>query len=209
MTLATILLRQVLLRDLRIKLLVVAATKNVDLGHSDWVQELLDDAENARETPRRIDDVQATETLRVVVLTDARRLLQVPVDTGRLHEPHALQVHDCATSLEQVSGLARAGGQTRIGHLLVLDHEVLQHAVVAGDLAHGFEVDVAERFDVKRSSVLVGLVVVLRVVLEDLRLLFVVEVGDEGVESATEGRPPLLAIDEPDNSKLASCAYKA
>jgi hypothetical protein len=96
-----------------------------------------------------------------------------------------------------VAGLARAGGETRVGHLLVLNDEVGQHALIGGDLAHGVEVDLAELLDVKRPAILVGLVVVLRVVGEDFGLLLVIEVVDQVVETTAEGRAPLLAVNEP------------
>ena len=96
-----------------------------------------------------------------------------------------------------MTGLAGAGGETRVGHLLVLDNEVGQHALVGGDLAHGVEVNLAELLDVQRPAILVGLVVVLRVVGEDLGLLLVFEVGDQVVEAAAERRAPFLAVNEP------------
>jgi len=96
-----------------------------------------------------------------------------------------------------VTRLAGAGRETRVGHLLVFDDEVGQHTLVGGDLAHGDEVDLAELLDVQRPAILVGLVVVLRVVGEDLGLLLVIEVGDQGVEAAAECSAPLLAVNEP------------
>lgn len=96
-----------------------------------------------------------------------------------------------------MTGLAGAGREARVGHLLIFDDEVRQHALVGGDLAHGDEVDLAELLDVQRPAILVGLVVVLRVVGEDLRLLLVVEVGNEVVEAAAESSAPLLAVNEP------------
>lgn len=50
-----------------------------------------------------------------------------------------------------------------------------------------------------RRAYLVGLVVVLRVVLEDLFALGVLEGVDEVVNAATELFPPLLAVKEPWN----------
>lgn len=96
-----------------------------------------------------------------------------------------------------MTGLAGAGRKTRVRHLLVLDDEVGQHALVGGNLAHGVEVNLAELLDVERPTILVGLVVVLRVVGEDLGLLLVVEVGNQVVEAAAEGSAPFLAVDEP------------
>jgi hypothetical protein len=114
-----------------------------------------------------------------------------------------------------VAGLARASGQTRIGHLLVFTDKVLYHALLAGDLAKGGEVDVAELLDVQRAAILwkfvsilqtvcicgtylIGLVVVLRVVLENLRLLLVVECANKLLDAdASVCGPPLLAVDEP------------
>ena len=195
--LATELLGEVLLGDLLKQLFLVSAAQNVDLGHSHRVQEFLDHAEGARETPGRVDDVQLAQSLRVVVLADGRSLLQISVGAAHHSDANTLEVHDGARSLEQVSGLARTGGQTRVGHLLVLHDKVGQHALVGGDLAHGVEVDLAELLNVERPAVLVGLVVVLRVVGEDLGLLLVVEVGNQVVKTAVEGGAPLLAVNEP------------
>lgn len=50
---------------------------------------------------------------------------------------------------------------------------------------------------------LVGLVVVLRVVLEDLGLLLVLEGLQQVVDTATELLSPLLAVDEPVDYVLA------
>lgn len=190
-------LGKVLLGDLLKQLFLVSAAQNVDLGHSHRVQELLDHAKSAREAPGRVDDVQFAQSLGVVVLADGRGLLQVTVGAAHHADANTLEVHDGARSLEKVTGLARAGGQTGVGHLLVLYDKVRQHALVGGDLAHGVEVDLAELLDVERSAILVGLVVVLRVVGEDLGFLLVVEVGNQVVKTAVEGSAPLLAVDEP------------
>jgi hypothetical protein len=148
------LLRQVLSWDLSKELLLVSAAKNMDFGAGNGVKELLDHAEDTREAPGGVDDVHLTESLRVVVLTDGRDSLQIAVDGGGLGNTDALEVHDCARSLEQVARLAGACGQTRVGHLLVLADEVLDHTLLAGDLLEGGEVDLAELLDVEGAAIL-------------------------------------------------------
>jgi hypothetical protein len=147
-------LGQVLGRDLCEQLGLVAGAEDVDLGAGDGVEELLDDAEDAGEAPGCVDDIHLAETLGVVVLRDRRDGLQVAVDGGGLGDTDALQVKDGARGLEEVAGLARAGGQTGVGHLFVFADEVLHHALLAGDFAESSEVDVAELLDVERAAVL-------------------------------------------------------
>lgn len=53
-----------------------------------------------------------------------------------------------------MAGLARAGGQTGVGHLFVFADEVLHHALLTGDLAKSSEVDVAELLNVDRAAIL-------------------------------------------------------
>lgn len=197
LTASTKLLGQVLFGDLSEEFLLVARAEDVDLGDGDGVEELLDDGEGAAEAPGGVDDVQLAQALRVVVLRDAGGGLQVAVDGAEHADADALEVHDGARRLEQVAGLAGARGQARVGHLLVLDHQVLQHALVRRDLVHGVQVDLAQLLDVQRPAVLVRLVVVLRVVGEHLGLLLVIEGGDEVVETAAKLGAPLLAVNEP------------
>jgi hypothetical protein len=150
----TELLGQVLLRDLSEQLLLVTATKNVDLCDGDGVEELLDHAEDGREAPGSVDQVQLAHALGVVVLRDGRCLLHVSVNAANVAETDTLKIHDGARGFEEVARLARAGGQTGVGDLLVLDDQVLQHAVLGGDLVHGGEVDLAELLDVEGTTVL-------------------------------------------------------
>jgi hypothetical protein len=150
----TELLGQVLLRDLSEQLLLVTTAENVDLCDGDGVEELLDHAEDRREAPGSVDQVQLAHALRVVVLRDGRCLLHVSVNAANVAETDALEIHDGARGFEEVARLARAGGQTGVGNLLVLDNQVLQHAVLGGDLVHGGEVDLAELLDVKGAAVL-------------------------------------------------------
>ena len=145
---------QVLGRDLCEQLFLVSGAQDVDLGASDGVEELLDNAEDAGEAPGCVDNVHLAEALGVVVLRDGGDGLQVAVDGGCLGDTDALQVEDGARSLEEVAGLARAGGQTGVGHLFVLADEVLNHALLAGDLAEGSQVDVAELLDVYGATIL-------------------------------------------------------
>lgn len=113
---------QVLSRDLGQQLLLVSATENVDLVNGDGVEEGLDSAEHAAEAPGSIDQVELAQTLGIVVLGDIRGLLNVAVDGGDAGDADALQVHDCAAGLQQLAGLARAGGQAGVGQLLILGH---------------------------------------------------------------------------------------
>ena len=134
---------QVLRGDLSQQVRLVTTTQNVDLVHGHGVKEALDDTEDAAEAPGGVDEVQLTQTLRVVVLRDVRGLAHVAVHGGNAGDTDALQIHNRAAGLEQLAGLARAGGQPRVGHLLVLGDKVLQHALTGRDLVHGIEVDLA------------------------------------------------------------------
>lgn len=145
---------QVLLGDLGEQLLLVTTAKDVDLLNSDGVEETLNDAENAAETPGGVDQVQLAETLGVVVLGDLGGLANVSVDGGNAGNTDTLQVHNSAAGLEQLASLARAGGETGVRQLLVLGDEVLQHALGAGDLVHGVQVDLAQLLDVKGTAIL-------------------------------------------------------
>lgn len=147
-------LGEILLGDLCQEVLLVARAQNVDLVNGDGVQEALDDIEDAAKAPGGVDEVQLAQSLRVVVLRDARSLLQVSVHGGDAGDPDALQVHDGAAGLHQTVGLSRAGGQTRVRQLLVFTHQVLQHAFASGDLVHGVEIDLAQFLDVDGSAIL-------------------------------------------------------
>ena len=151
---ATESLGQVLGRDLCEQLCLVSGAQDVDLGAGNGVEELLDNAEDTGEAPGRVDDVHLSETLGVVVLGDGGDSLQVAIDGCCLGDTDALQVQDGAGCLEEVAGLARAGGQTGVGHLLVLADEVLYHALLAGNLAEGSEVDLAELLNVYGAAIL-------------------------------------------------------
>lgn len=191
---------QVLSGDLGEKLLLVSAAEDVDLADGDGVKETLDGTEDGAEAPGRVDQVKLAKTLGVVVLRDVGGLLDVPVDRWHTGDANTLQVHNGAAGLEELASLARASRQTGVSQLLVLGHQVLQHAIGSGDLVHLVQVDLAQLLDVDRAAILfvyrrmsvlhrgrgvlksrktnlVGLVVVLRVELEDLLLLGVVEVA--------------------------------
>jgi len=123
---------------------------------------------------------------------------------------------------------ARAGGEAWVADFLVLDREVGKHSFGGSDLVHSVEVNVTQLFDIHRSSILlpcqsllvsqywarpyfIGLVIVLRVVLEDFGFLGVLEVAGEVVEVYFFA--PFLTIDEPMQSSdydfpwMASGAY--
>lgn len=147
---------QVLSWDLGQKLLLVSAAEDVDLADGNGVKEALDGAEDAAEAPWRVDQVKLAETLGVVVLRDVGGLLDVAVDGRHTGDAHALQVHDGATGLKQLAGLARASRQAGVGQLLILAHQVLQHAVGSGDLVHLVQVDLAQLLDVDGATILFG-----------------------------------------------------
>ena len=147
-------LGKVLCGDLFQQFLLVAGAQHVDLLDGDGVEEALDDAENAAETPGGVDQVQLTQSLGVVVLRDGRSLTNVSVHGRDVGDPDALQVHDCAAGFHQTVGLARTGGQAGVRQLLVFTDQVLQHSLTGGDLVHGVEVDLAQFFDVDGSAIL-------------------------------------------------------
>lgn len=155
-TSAAKLLGQILLRDLAQQVGLVMAAEDMDLLHGDGVEEALDDAEDGRKPPGRVDEVELAEAFRVVVLRDGRRLLDVAVHRRHPAQPDAFQVHDRAACLEQRAGFPRTCGQARVRHFFVLHDEILQHAFGCRDLVHGGEVDLAELFDVDWSAVLLG-----------------------------------------------------
>lgn len=127
----------------------------MDLLDGDGVEEGADHAPDAREEPVGVDEVHAAQALRVVVLAHARRLLDVAEDLARVAEADAVEVHDGARRLEQVARLARARGQPRVRHLLVLDGQVGQHVLILNAFVlHGAEIDLAKLLDIDRSSVL-------------------------------------------------------
>lgn len=178
----------------------------MDLADSDGVKETLDNTEDGAEAPGGVDDVELTQALGVVVLGDLGGLTDVAVDGGDAGNTDTLHIHDCAAGLEELAGLARAGGETGVGHLLILGDEVLQHTLAGGDLVHLVEVDLAQLLNVKGTAILVSLVVVLRVELENLGLLWVFESGRQIISA--EFLAPLLSVDEhllsQFNIKLAS-----
>lgn len=77
---ATESLGEVLSWDLCQQLSLVSGAQDVDLSARDRVEELLHDAEDAREAPGRVDDVHLSEALRVVVLRDGGDSTQITVD---------------------------------------------------------------------------------------------------------------------------------
>lgn len=143
-------------RDLLQQFLPVAGPKDVDLLHGDGVEESLDDVEHAAETPGGIDQVQLAQALGVVVLRDGGSLTHVSVHGGDACDADAFQIHDAAAGLEQLAGLTRASGQPGVRELLILAHEVLQHALGGCDLVHGVEIDLAQLLNVDRASILSG-----------------------------------------------------
>jgi hypothetical protein len=147
-------LGQVLGRDLGHELLLVAGAQDVDLLHGDGVQPSLDGAPGAAEAPGRVDQVHASEALRVVVLRHGGGLLDVGVDLRDLGNAHALQVHDCAARLKELAGFARGGGEAGVGEALVFDCQVGEHALGGGDLVHGRQVDAAHLLYVDRATIL-------------------------------------------------------
>lgn len=150
----TKLLRQVLRVDLLQQFALVATAKDVDLLNGDGVEPALDDTPNGGESPRGVDHVQLTQTLRVVVLGDGGGLTDVGVDGGDLGDGDTLEVHDGAAGLEEAAGLAGTGGQAGVGDQFVLDGKVLQHALGGGDFVHGSQVDATKGLDVDGATIL-------------------------------------------------------
>lgn len=126
----------------------------MDLLGGDRVEPALDDGPDGGEAPGRIDEVHLAKTLGVVVLRNDGGLAHVGVDAGHLGDGDALEVHDGAAGLEEGADFAGAGGQTRVGHALVLDGEVGDHAFGGGDGVHGVEVDAAEGLDIDGAAIL-------------------------------------------------------
>lgn len=149
------LLGDVLGGDVLQQLALVAAAEDVDLLDGDGVQPALDNAPHGREAPGSVDEEQLAQTLGVVVLGDDRGLADVRVHLGNLGQGDALEVHDGAARLEEVAGLAGAGGQTGVSHALVFDGKVGKHAVGGRDLVHGVQVNAAEGLDVNGAAILV------------------------------------------------------
>lgn len=149
------LLGDVLGGDVLQQLALVAAAEDVDLLDGDGVQPALDNAPHGREAPGSVDEEQLAQTLGVVVLGDDRGLADVRVHLGNLGQGDALEVHDGAARLEEVAGLAGAGGQTGVSHTLVFDGKIGEHAVGGRDLVHGIQVNAAEGLDVNGAAILV------------------------------------------------------
>lgn len=126
----------------------------MDLLDGDWVKEVLDQGEEGAESERSVDDVELAEALWIVVLGDCGGLADV--SEGGLGVPHGdtLKVHNGAAGLEEVAGLAGASWEARVGELLVLDGEVLEHALLGCEGVHGWEIDLAELLDVKWATIL-------------------------------------------------------
>lgn len=86
-----------------------------------------------------------------------------------------MQVEDSARSLDQLVLLSGAGWEVDTEELLVFADEVLELALLGGDLVESVNVEFAKLLDVDWATVIVGLVVVLGVVLVDLGSLGVVK----------------------------------
>jgi hypothetical protein len=81
-------------------------------------------------------------------------LLDIAINGGDFADSHALEIHYCAASFEELAGLARTGWKARVGELLILDGEVLEHSFGGRDFVHSGEIDVAQLFDVDWSAIL-------------------------------------------------------
>lgn len=185
----------------------------MNLLHRHRIQKSLYHAKHGRKPPRRVDEIEFSETLRVVVLRDGRGLFDVAVDGTHAADTNTFEVHDGAAGFEQAAGFAGTGGEAGVGDFFVFNHQVLEHAFCSRDFVHGCQVDLAELFDVDWAAVLekkisvategggrgkqylVGFVVVLGVVFEYFGFLDVVEVSDQVVDAKVLS--PFLAVDEP------------
>jgi hypothetical protein len=74
-------------------------------------------------------------------------------------QSNALQVHNRATRLDEVSSELRANRKTVPLELLVLDDERLHLSFRGGDFVELVQVQLAELFNIERAAVLVRLVV--------------------------------------------------
>ena len=130
----------------------------MDLLDGDWVEEVLDQGKEGGETEWCVDNVELSEALRVVVLGNGGSL--VNVSQGGLGVPHGdtLKVEDRAAGLEEVAGLAGASWETWVGQLLVLDGEVLEHALLGREFVHFWEINLAELLDVEWATILESII---------------------------------------------------
>jgi hypothetical protein len=113
----------------------------VNLLNRDGVDPPFDNRPYSGKAPGRIDEIEAPETLGVVVLREGGRLFDVGVNLGHFAQVHPLEVHYSTASLEQVAGLATAGWQARVGKPLILNREVGEHAIRRGNLVHSIQID--------------------------------------------------------------------
>ena len=81
-------------------------------------------------------------------------MLDITINGGDFADPHTLEIHYCAASFEELTGLARTSWKARVGELLILDGEVLEHAFGGRDFVHSGEIDVAQLFDIDWSPIL-------------------------------------------------------
>jgi hypothetical protein len=127
-TIPTELLRQILRWYLSQNLALVPTTQHMNLRDGHRIQKPLDHTKGARESPRRVDDIQFPQAFRVVVLRNRGGGFDVSVDAGDLAYPDAFHVHDGAARLEEFACFAATGREAGVGDFFVLDHEVLEHA---------------------------------------------------------------------------------
>lgn len=130
--------------------------------------------------------------LGIVVLGDGRNLFQELGCAVHALDSNSSNVHDGARGLKELVGLSGAGREAGVGKALVLDDEVLDQAFLGGDGLDGGEVNLSKLLNIDRTSILIDLVVVLRVVLENLGLLDESKVLDKVVD--LELFPPSLTV---------------
>jgi hypothetical protein len=91
-----------------------------------------------------------------VVLSDSTSGRNVILDLVERADPSPVQVHDCATRLNQVTLSVGTRGQTLTQKLFVLADEVLELTFLGGERVELVDIELAELFDVDRSAVLRG-----------------------------------------------------
>jgi hypothetical protein len=106
------LLGQILGRDLRQQLILVARIQDINLRHRHLIQPRLDHAPDGGERPGRVDDIKLAHTFRVPVLADRGRRHDVVLDAIEIRHGDPLQVKDRAGGFDRVADQTGGGRQT-------------------------------------------------------------------------------------------------
>ena len=87
-----------------------------------WIKPGLHDSPNCCEDIRSIDDVEATHSFWVIILTDLAGLLNIGRHLPKLTDTHVLEIHNSAARFDQILVNGRAHRQTFMETLLVFVH---------------------------------------------------------------------------------------